>query len=64
MRVVKIFLLILCVTAAAHAQTNGTPTAAVVIPPEKSQPITIPKFDKPPVIDGKLDEEICRRLRS
>lgn len=29
-----------------------------MVPPEKSKPITLPKFDKPPVIDGKLDESI------
>ena len=29
---------------------------AFVLPPEKSKPVVIPKFDKPPVIDGKLDE--------
>jgi len=29
---------------------------SVVVPPEKAKPITIPRFDKAPVIDGKLDE--------
>src|SRR4051794_5788478 len=50
--------LILCVVVIANAQTTSTPTAAIVIPSEKSQPINIPKFDKPPTIDGKLDEEV------
>ena len=31
------------------------------MPPEKSQPVTVPKFDAPPVIDGKLDEEIWQK---
>src|SRR6266513_2768253 len=31
---------------------------SVVVPPEKSNPITVPRFDKAPVIDGKLDEAI------
>ena len=49
--------------ATAKATPAATPRAAVakttfVVPPEKSQPIVIPKFDKPPTIDGKLDETI------
>lgn len=31
---------------------------AVVLPPEKANPVTVPKFDKPPVIDGKLDDAV------
>jgi hypothetical protein len=27
------------------------------LPPEKSQPVRVPRFEKPPVIDGVLDEE-------
>ncbi len=40
--------------------TNAKATAkgSFVLPPEKSQPITVPKFEKPPVIDGKLEEEV------
>jgi hypothetical protein len=33
----------------------------IVVPPEKSVPITIPKFDSEPVIDGKLDEEVWQK---
>jgi hypothetical protein len=47
--------------------TNGTANAAkpastktVVLPPEKANPVQIPKFEKPPVIDGKLDDEVWR----
>src|SRR5215218_3973883 len=70
-------LLILCISFCINAQTTTTPLAAatpapdattsakpkesVVVPPEKSQPVTIPKFDKPPVIDGKLDEEVWKK---
>jgi hypothetical protein len=32
-----------------------------IIPPEKAKPITIPRFDKPPVIDGKLDDEVWKQ---
>jgi Domain of unknown function (DUF5916)/Carbohydrate family 9 binding domain-like len=35
---------------------SATAKSAVTVPPEKAQPITIPKFEKPPVIDGKLDD--------
>jgi Carbohydrate family 9 binding domain-like/Domain of unknown function (DUF5916) len=31
---------------------------AVVLPPEKAKPVTVPKFEKPPVIDGKLDDPV------
>lgn len=46
------------------AQANKAPSAAAkgsfVVPPEKSKPIVLPRFDKPPVIDGKLDEEVWK----
>ena len=32
----------------------------VVVPPEKGKPIVVPRFDKPPVIDGKLDDEVWK----
>ncbi|MEK6279198.1 MAG: DUF5916 domain-containing protein [Acidobacteriota bacterium] len=31
---------------------------AIVLPPEKANPVKIPRFDKPPVIDGKLDDQV------
>src|ERR1043165_4229295 len=57
------------------AQTNGgssstkSKTAAeksagkpkLVIPPEKLKPIVVPRFEKPPVIDGKLDDEAWKQ---
>ena len=39
----------------------ATAKGAVVLPPEKSSPVTIVKFDKPPVIDGRLDEELWQK---
>jgi hypothetical protein len=43
---------------------NQSPSAAAkgsfVLPPEKSKPVVLPKFEKPPVIDGKLDEEVWK----
>ena len=43
-------------TPAAKSTAKGIPT----IPPEKSTPITIPRFDKAPTIDGKLDEDVWK----
>ncbi len=48
-------------TPAADTTTVAKPKGSFVIPPEKSQPVTIPKFDKPPVIDGKLDEDVWQK---
>src|SRR5882724_8385030 len=38
-----------------------TPKPTIVLPPEKAQPVRMPRFDKPPVIDGKLDDEIWKQ---
>ena len=56
----KLILFVLCVAVCVNAQTLSSP-AAFVVPEEKSKPITIPKFDKPPTIDGKLDEEVWQK---
>ncbi len=34
--------------------------AALVLPPEKAQPVKLPRFDRLPVIDGKLDDEVWK----
>jgi hypothetical protein len=39
----------------------AAPKGSFVVPPEKSNPVVIPRFDKPPVIDGKLDEEVWQK---
>jgi len=65
-----IALLVLCSGFCANAQTTPPPLVAAtpaapkgsfVLPPEKSNPITIPKFEKAPVIDGKLDDEVWQK---
>ena len=33
----------------------------VVLPPEKASPVRIPRFEKPPVIDGKLDDAVWQQ---
>src|SRR5262245_56887356 len=40
--------------------TYKTGKAALVLPPEKSNPVRIVRFEKPPVIDGKLDDEVWK----
>ena len=43
------------------SKTSGTRKPAIVLPPEKLNPIKMPRFDKPPVIDGKLDDEVWKQ---
>lgn len=45
-------------STAAKAATGGRP--AIILSPEKAQPVRMPKFERPPVIDGKLDDEIWK----
>jgi hypothetical protein len=33
---------------------------APALPPEKSSPVRLPRFAKPPVIDGKIDDEVWK----
>lgn len=45
----------------ADSPTATTPAPVkgrVVLPPEKSQPVTIGRFEKAPVIDGRLDDAV------
>ena len=43
------------------AKTANALKHAIVIPSEKAKPIRVPRFDKPPVIDGKLDDEVWKQ---
>lgn len=43
-------------SASPAAPRTGKP--AFVVPPEKAQPITVPRFETAPVIDGKLNEPV------
>ncbi len=47
----------------APAKPAGGAKPALVLPPEKAQPVQMPKFDKPPVIDGKLDDEVWKQAK-
>ena len=57
-------LLCFCIAAAAQSasSTKATTTAKpkITIPPEKANPVTIPRFEHPPAIDGKLDDEVWK----
>src|SRR3954468_2892992 len=63
-------LLCCCIAAGTAALAQTTPNVtgpksvakhALVIPPEKAKPLSVPRFDKPPVIDGKLDDEVWKQ---
>ncbi|MFN2532264.1 MAG: DUF5916 domain-containing protein [Pyrinomonadaceae bacterium] len=41
--------------AAASSKAVGNRRNRVVVPPEKSKPLVIPRLEKPPVIDGKVE---------
>src|SRR5207253_2927564 len=43
------------------ADAKPTPSKApLTLPIEKTQPVVMKKFETPPVIDGKLDEEVWK----
>src|SRR6266446_9153861 len=42
--------------AAARPAKSG-----IVLPPEKAQPVRLPVLEKPPVIDGKLDDDVWKQ---
>ncbi|HEX8557143.1 MAG TPA: DUF5916 domain-containing protein [Pyrinomonadaceae bacterium] len=45
---------------AAKATAKAAPRGVPPLPPEKAQPVRIPRFETAPVIDGKLDEEVWK----
>src|SRR5947207_2523711 len=44
-----------------NQSTKTKSSRSIVLPPEKSSPVRIPRFDHPPVIDGKLDDEVWKQ---
>lgn len=54
----------LCADPTNRVFCRDSTTAAArpvgTLPPEKAQPVSIVRFEKPPVIDGKLDEEVWK----
>src|SRR5262249_1440922 len=63
------WLLCFCVVISAQSPVETSPNKpagnapkhAVVVPPEKSKPVVVPRFDKPPVIDGKIDDDVWKQ---
>lgn len=49
-------------TSVASPMTEGVKTArrSVVLPPEKTQPATVPRLDRSPIIDGRLEDDVWR----
>jgi hypothetical protein len=47
-------------TASSGAANPSSAPARVVVPAEKAAPLNIPRLEKPPVIDGKLDEDVWK----
>src|SRR5207253_11323560 len=41
--------------------TKSKSNRSIVLPPEKSSPVKIPRFDQPPAIDGKLEDEVWKQ---
>src|SRR5438094_2470252 len=62
-RLVLFMSLCLCMGVAmcVSAQTSNGTKHSITIPAEKAKSIVIPRFDKPPVIDGKLDDEVWKQ---
>ena len=61
------FVLVCMLHARASLQTGAIDRSttksnrSIVLPPEKASPVKIPRFDKPPVVDGKLDDEVWKQ---
>lgn len=48
-------------TSSRAAQKKPGIRNEIVLPPEKSNPVTVPRFDQAPVIDGKLNDDVWKR---
>ncbi|MGB9180780.1 MAG: DUF5916 domain-containing protein, partial [Pyrinomonadaceae bacterium] len=35
--------------------------AAIILPPEKANPLRVPRFEQPPTVDGKLDDAVWKQ---
>jgi len=46
--------------ASSPVPTPASTKAQITVPPEKAKAVTIPRFDKPPIIDGKLDDDVWK----
>ena len=48
------------VTTSPPSKVKVGKAAALGLPPEKANPVRLVRFDKPPTIDGKLDDEVWK----
>ncbi|HEY0005199.1 MAG TPA: DUF5916 domain-containing protein [Pyrinomonadaceae bacterium] len=48
-------------TAAAEVKVDAIGKSAILLPPEKTSPLRLVRFEKPPVIDGRLDDEAWKQ---
>ncbi|MDQ1590295.1 MAG: hypothetical protein QOG71_922 [Pyrinomonadaceae bacterium] len=46
-----------------RAKVSAGKGNAITLPPEKAAPVVVPRFDAPPVIDGKLDDAVWKTAR-
>jgi hypothetical protein len=46
--------------ASGSTNTAAAATSAAALPAAKAQPVILPRFDKPPLIDGKLDDDVWK----
>src|SRR5687768_8562895 len=44
----------------AQPPTGKAGSGGILLPPEKANPVNVSRFEKPPVIDGKLDEDVWK----
>lgn len=56
-----LFFICLSGVIAQTIESPKTNNEQLIIPPEKASPVTIPKFETAPIIDGKLDEEVWKQ---
>ena len=75
MKLLRLVLLVAAGTLAVNAQTPQPPPSSLSssdapkpvrarsvppLPPEKAQPVRVPRFEKPIVVDGKLDDDVWK----
>ena len=56
-----LFVAVGLVAVGFSQKTDSSGIGGFTIPPEKANPVNVPKFDVSPVIDGKLDDEIWKK---
>ncbi|MGI8668737.1 MAG: DUF5916 domain-containing protein [Aridibacter sp.] len=55
-----LFLFLICTINLSAQNVDQNSDEAFSIPPEKASPVTVPKFETAPTIDGRIDEEMWK----